>query len=88
MRRRITVCFVLAFAAVFGTTACAQGGQQQQQEEQQEERIESLQNQVVELQKDVEEIEFWLGEELEEEPQQEQTQQQQTQQERTQEKTQ
>ncbi len=80
MRRRITVCFV-AFAVVFGTTACAQGGQQQQ-EKQQEERMESLQKQVVELQKDVEEIEFWLGVELEEEPQQ------QRQQERTQEKTQ
>ncbi len=82
MRKRITVCFVVAFVAVFGMVACGQGGQQQQ-EKQEDERIESLQEQVVELQKDVEEMEYWLGVELEEEPQQEQTKQ-----ERTQEKTQ
>lgn len=72
MRKRITICFVVTFAALFGTAACAQGGQQQ------EERLESLEEQVVELQEEVEEIEFLLGMELEEEPQQEQTQQEQT----------
>ena len=75
MRKRIIVCFVVAFAMMFATAACAQGGQQQ------EERIESLEEQVADLQEEVEEIEFLLGMELREEPQQEQTQQEQTQEE-------
>ena len=66
MRKRISVCFVVAFASMFGAAACGGGGEQ-------EERIDQLEFEVEILEERVEEIELLLGIELEEEPTNEQT---------------
>ncbi len=66
MRKRIAVCFVVAFASMFGAAARGGGGQQQ-------ERIDQLELEVEVLEERVEEIELLLGLELAEEPTNEQT---------------
>ncbi len=66
MRKRIAVCFVVAFASMFGAAACGGGGQQQ-------ERIDQLELEVEVLEERVKEIELLLGLELAEEPTNEQT---------------
>ncbi len=66
MRKRISVCFVVAFASMFGAAACGGGGVQ-------EERIDQLEFEVEVLEERVEEMELLLGMELEEEPTNEQT---------------
>ncbi len=65
MRKRIAVCFVVAFASIIGAAACG-GGEQQ-------ERIDQLENQVEILEERVEQIQVLLGTELAEEPTNEQT---------------
>ncbi len=66
---------VVFFGSVFGLAGCA-GGQQQE--------VEILEDRVDELEEEVLELQGLMGLELEEEPQQEQTQPQKTQQEKTQ----
>ncbi len=61
MRKRVAVCLVVVFGAVFGLAACA-GGEGQQQE------VEVLEERVEELQEDVAELQWLMGLELEEEP--------------------
>ena len=66
MRKRIAVCFVVAFASMFGAAACGGGGQQQEQ-------IDQLEFEVDLLEERLEEVELLLGIELAEEPTNEQT---------------
>ncbi len=61
MRKRIAVCFVVAFASMLGAAACGGGGEQ-------EERIDQLELELEILEERVEEIQLLLGMELEEEP--------------------
>ena len=66
MRKRISVCLVVAFASMFGAAACGGGGQQQ-------EEIDQLELEVEILEERLEEVERLLGNELAEEPTNDQT---------------
>lgn len=72
MRKRIAVCFVVAFASIFGAAACGGGGQPQEQ-------IDQVEDQVDVLEERVGEVEQLLGIELAEELANEQTQPERTQ---------
>ncbi len=65
MRKRVAVCLVVFFGSVFGLAGCA-GGEQQE--------VEILEDRVEELEEDVLELQGFMWLETEEEPQQEKTQ--------------